>query len=145
MLLMSIEIMCSEAWARYDPDKVKAEGQGSYLLSSQLASAQTYAQACKYAPPGYVLSNDAEPVHTTAQVLLLNGSDDPQDPPSNVTEAAQDMPNSLLVVAPGQGHTVGQIGCLSAVVVDFFEKGKTNPAVANACVSQMQPPAFRLG
>ncbi len=144
VLLMTVEILCSEAWAKNDPEQVKALGRGSYLQSSQVAFAESYAGACDYAPPGFVLLNDAQSVQTTVAVLLLNGSDDPQDPPNNVAEAGRQMPNSLLVVAPGQGHTVGNIGCLPGVVVDFFDKGKTNPAVADACVATMQPPQFRL-
>jgi pimeloyl-ACP methyl ester carboxylesterase len=144
MLVMTIEILCSEAWAKNDPDRVKALGQGSYLLPSQVAVADSFARACRYVAPGYVLPDDAQPVRSTVPILLLNGSDDPQDPPSNVAEARRQMPNSLLVVPPGQGHTVGNIGCLPGVVVDFFDKGKTNPAAADACVADLQPPEFRL-
>jgi len=144
MLVMTVEILCSEAWARNDPGRVQALGQGSYLLPSQLAVAKSFARACEYAAPGYVLPDDAQPVQTTIPILLLNGSDDPQDPPSNVAGAKLQMPNSLLVVPPGQGHTVGNIGCLPGVVVDFFDKGETNLAAADACVATMQPPEFRL-
>jgi len=143
-LVMALEILCSEAWAKNDPERIRALGQGSYLLSNQLAFAESYAGGCSYAPPGFVLPNDAQPAQTTAPILLLNGSDDPQDPPSNVAGAKGPMPNSMLVVAPGQGHTVGHIGCLSEVVVDFFNKGRTNPAAADACVANMRPPGFRL-
>ena len=145
VLVMTLEILCFEAWARNDPEQVKLAGQGSYLLSNQIAFANSYSQACTYAPHGVVKPDDAQPAHTTVPVLFLNGSDDPQDPPSNVASAVSHMPNALLVVAPGQGHTVGQIGCLSGVVVDFFDKAKTNPKGANACVATMQPPQFRLG
>ena len=144
VLLMTLEILCSEAWARNDPEQVKALGRGSYLLSNQVAFAKSYAGACAYAPPGFVLPNDDQSVQTTVPVLLLNGSDDPQDPPGNVAEARHQMPNSMLVVAPGQGHTVGNIGCLPTVVVDYFNHGRTNPATANACVAEMRPPSFRL-
>jgi pimeloyl-ACP methyl ester carboxylesterase len=144
LLVMTLEILCSEAWARNEPDRVRALGQDSYLLSNQVAFAESYAEACKYLPLGFLPPNDAQPMQTTIPVLLLNGSDDPQDPPSNVADARRLMPNSMLVVAPGQGHTVGNIGCLSDVVVDFFNKGRTDAAVANACVANMQPPQFRL-
>lgn len=141
VLVMTVEILCSEAWARNDPEQVKALGASSYLLPNQVAFAESYAGACAFAPPGFVLPNDDQSPQTKVPVLLLNGSNDPQDPP---TEASRLMPNSMLVVAPGQGHTVGHIGCLPAVVVDFFNRGKTNPAVANACVANMRPPPFRL-
>lgn len=144
VLVMTFEILCSEAWASNDPERVTALGRGSYMLPNQLAFAESYAGACGYAPRGFVLSDDAEPVRTAAPILLLNGSDDPQDPPYNVAAARLQMPNSLLVIAPGQGHTVGHIGCMPAVVVDFFNRERTNPAAANACVASMKAPEFRL-
>lgn len=145
MLFMTLEILCSEAWAANDPEHVKATGKGSYLLSNQLAFAAMYAGACPYAPPGYVRSDDGQPVHTNVPVLFLNGSDDPQDPPANVAAAAQHMPNALLVTAPGLGHTVGHIGCLSVVVMAFFDRSKADAsAAADACTATIRPPAFVL-
>ena len=144
-LVMSLEITCSEAWARTDPAQVRVQGKGSYMLSNQVAFAETYAAACRYAPRGYVRADDAEPVRTDVPVLLLNGSDDPQDPPGNVAAAARQMPNSLLVTAPGLGHTVGHIGCLPAVVTAFFDNGRASAsAAADVCTRTMSPPAFVL-
>lgn len=143
-LMMAIEIMCSEAWARHDPDHVITLGQGSYALPNQLSFLRSLEQACPFVPQGRVPANDAQPVHTDVPVLLLNGSDDPQDPPANVEEAGQQMPNSLLVAPSGLGHTVGHIGCLPRLVVRFFDMGRTDGAAAQACVAAMPPPLFRL-
>ncbi|HZQ49864.1 MAG TPA: alpha/beta hydrolase [Candidatus Dormibacteraeota bacterium] len=143
-LMMQVEILCSEAWARNDPANIAATGKGSYMLANQLSIAAKYATACRYAPPGYVSADDAQPVSTTAPVLLLNGSDDPQDPPANVAGYETLMPNALLVVAPGQGHTVAHIGCLPKVVVRFFDSGQTDPEYAQTCTASMSPPEFRL-
>lgn len=143
MLVMSIEIMCSEAWARNDPANVRATGQGSYMLSNEVAFAEQYASACAWVPPGYVPAGDGQPPSTDVPVLLLNGSDDPQDPPANVAGYDTLMPNSLLVVAPGQGHTVGHLGCLPKVVIRFFDSGRADPAFASKCTASMSPPDFR--
>lgn len=143
-LVMSTEIICSEAWARDDPDQVKATGGGSYMLSNEITFAESNLEACMHTPSGYVRADDAQPVETIAPVLLLNGSNDPQDPPGNVAAATKQMPNSLLVVAPGLGHTVGHIGCLPQVVVRFFDSGKPDAAVARDCIATMQPAHFRL-
>lgn len=50
-------------------------------------------------------------------VLLVLCEADPQDPPSNVADAPIDLLNSLTVVVPGHGHTVGHLGCMPSVVV----------------------------
>ncbi|HET9782567.1 MAG TPA: alpha/beta fold hydrolase [Candidatus Dormibacteraeota bacterium] len=142
--VMSIEIMCVEAWARHDSNQVSALGQGSYYLSSQLSWAQSMEASCSYVPPGYVPANDAQPVQTSLPILLLNGTDDPQDPPANVAMAREQMPNSLSVTPSGLGHTVGHIGCLPRLVARFFDTGKTDAAAAQACLATMPPPSFRL-
>jgi pimeloyl-ACP methyl ester carboxylesterase len=144
-LVMAVAILCSEAWARDDPGEVKALGAGSYLLANRLVFAETYANACQYAPRGYVPPNDAQPVSTNVPVLLIDGSNDPQDPPSNVAASSQQMPNSLVLTAPGQGHVVGYMGCLPKVIVKFFDAGKIDATAGNACIASMQPPSFQLG
>jgi hypothetical protein len=76
-------------------------------------------------------------------VLLLNGSEDPQDPPANVADAVTELPNSLEVVAPAQGHTVGHLGCLPQVVAAFIEAGTTE-GLDTTCVDELLPPPFDL-
>jgi len=144
-LVMSAVIRCSEAWARFDPGAVETAGAGSYLLASELRAARTQAQVCPLAPPGVVPANDGEPVHSTAPVLLLNGADDPQDPPSNVAAAPRQMPNSVSLSVSGQGHTVGHLACLPVVVVNLFDTSKVDLAIARACAQRVPVPAFQLG
>lgn len=143
-LVMSLEIRCSEAWARFDPAAVQRSGQGSYYVSSQLTMATLQAAACPLLPTGFVPANDSEAVHSMAPVLLLTGGDDPQDPPSSVAAAPQQMPNSLTVIVPSQGHTVGHLSCLPAVVVRFFDAGKPDAPGAQACAAKVPVPAFQL-
>jgi len=84
-LAMGEIIMCSEAWAQFDPAVVGQVGQGSYLLSTQLADAEARAQRCKALPHGIVPADDAAPVVTELPILWLSGDGDPQDPPANLT------------------------------------------------------------
>jgi len=142
--MMALEILCSEAWARFDPAAVATAGAGSYLLASELSAAQNQAQTCPMVPPGVVPSGDALPVSSQVPVLLLNGENDPQDPPANVAEAQQQMPNSVRIVARAQGHTVGNLGCLPAVVVAYFDTGKVDQAVAKACAQSLPLVPFKL-
>jgi hypothetical protein len=76
-------------------------------------------------------------------VLLLNGDADPQDPPENVADAPTELPNSLVVVVPWMGHTVGHIGCLPEVVGAFLSAGTTD-GLDISCVSAIEPPPFVL-
>jgi pimeloyl-ACP methyl ester carboxylesterase len=137
-------ILCSEAWATFRPEQVEELGAGSYFEASTLQDARGYEFACGLIEPGVVPEHDGDPVRSDVPVLLLNGSEDPQDPPANVADAPTELPNSLEVVAPGQGHTVGHLGCLPDVVAAFLEAG-TVEGLDTACVAEMVPPPFDLG
>lgn len=143
-LVMSIEIRCTEAWARFNPDEVRRTGAGSYYLSAQVAAAQLQAMGCPLLPRGYVPADDAQPLQTAIPVLLLNGAADPQDPPSNVADARVEMPSSLVVSVPGQGHTVGHLSCLPTVVADFIAAGAADADAARQCAETVPLPPFKV-
>jgi pimeloyl-ACP methyl ester carboxylesterase len=143
-LLMSLEIRCYEAWARFDPQRVRATGAGSYFLSAQLSAAEGQASACPLLPKGWTPAGDDQPARTAVPVLLLNGEADPQDPPSNVADAPLEMPNSLTVVVPGQGHTVAHLGCLPSIVAHFVATATPDRAAAEACAATVPVPPFQL-
>lgn len=143
ILVMSGIIRCSEAWARFDADETRRLGKGSYYLDVELELAAGQFLGCPYAPAGLVPPNDAAPATGDMPVLLVVGAADPQDPPSNIADAAIDFPNSVTVVAPGEGHTVGHLGCLPSVI-DAFVTAGTVRGLDTSCVASMAPPPFML-
>jgi hypothetical protein len=116
-------IMCSERWARFDPAEVEQLGQGSYLLSTQLAEASARAQRCQALPSGVVPADDAAPVATELPILWLAGDGDPQDPPANLASIPSQQPNARIVVVPAQQHVAGYTGCGPRVIAEFVEAG----------------------
>ena len=123
LLVMSIEIRCSEAWARFYADEVARLGAGSYDLDAQIAGAEAQAQSCALVPKGVVPADDAQPLHSDIPTLLLVGGADPQDPPALLGISKQVLSNSRVVVMPGQGHTVGHLGCMPGTIDAFVEAG----------------------
>ena len=93
-LLMKDEILCSEAWARFDPAEVGRLGAGSYALPFVMDWANAEAALCRYLPKGVVPADDAAPLRTDVPILWLTGDGDPQDPPSNLAGVAAQEPNS---------------------------------------------------
>ena len=140
-LAMSEIIMCSEAWARFDPTEVERLGHDSYLLSTQLAGAAARAQRCKALPPGVVPTDDAAPVATELPILWLAGDGDPQDPPANLTAIPTQQPNARIVVMPAQQHTVGHSGCAPHVIAEFVDAG-TADGLDTSCVEQAAVPGL---
>jgi pimeloyl-ACP methyl ester carboxylesterase len=142
VLAMASVIRCSEAWARYDPAEVERLGAGTFELEAQLANARMQAESCRFIPAGAVPENDADPVRSDVPVLLVLGEADPQDPPSNVTDAPAELPNSLTVVVPGQGHTVGHLGCMPSVVVAFINAGTVDDLDVSCAATGVPLPPF---
>jgi pimeloyl-ACP methyl ester carboxylesterase len=143
-LVMSWSIRCSESWARFDPAEVARLGQGSYLLDAELGMACSMATGCPLMPQGIVPSNDALAARSDVPVLLLTGEGDPQNPPSNVADAPVELPNSLSLVVPGQGHTVGHLGCMPSLVTAFVEAGTTK-GLDVSCVRRVPVPPPETG
>ena len=144
-LLMKDEILCSEAWARFDPAEVERTGAGSYAVPFVRAWAQLEATLCRYLPKGLVPADDASPVRTTIPVLWLTGDGDPQDPPANLTTVSSQESNSRIVVMPVQEHVVGHLGCGPAVIASFVDAGTAN-GLDTTCMTQgaAPRPTFRL-
>ncbi|HET9672503.1 MAG TPA: alpha/beta hydrolase, partial [Actinomycetota bacterium] len=141
--LMTWAIRCSEPWAAFRPRRVSALGRGSYLVEEQLADALTTRLVCDVMPPLPDRGGDDEPVRSDVPVLLLNGTEDPQDPPANVAGAARQLTGSLTVAVPGYGHTVGHVGCLPQVVAAFLAAGGVD-GLDTGCVAEMPAPSFEL-
>jgi len=74
-------------------------------------------------------------------VLLLSGEMDPVTPPAYAELAAETLPNSLHIVAPGMGHNVANRGCIPGLMRDFVEAGRTD-GLDTACVEMIQPFPF---
>jgi pimeloyl-ACP methyl ester carboxylesterase len=144
-LLMKDEILCSEAWARFDPAEVERTGTGSYALPFVRAWANGEAQLCRYLPKGVVPADDASPVRTTLPILWLAGDGDPQDPPANLEGVASQEPGSLVVVMPAQEHVVGHLGCGPSLIGAFLDAGAVDGLDASCVAKGADPaPTFHL-
>lgn len=145
MSLMYEMILCSEAWAQFDPAEVARLGAGSYALDTQHAKAVAQATICRYLPKGVVPVDDAAPVRTTVPILWLTGNGDPQDPPANLTSVPAQEPESHIVVMPAQEHVVGHLGCGPSVIAAFVDAG-TATGLDTACIAEgaSPTPTFRL-
>lgn len=120
-LLMSDVILCSEPWARFEPEHVDANGSGSYALATELAAAVARQRMCSFVPQAPIAVDEGAPLETRVPMLWLSGDADPQDPPANLTHVAEQQPNATIVVVPAQEHVVGHLGCGPSVVAAFLD------------------------
>jgi hypothetical protein len=88
--------------------------------------------------PGFTTRSAPKP-----RYLLLSGEADPITPPANAELAAQHLPNSLHLVAPGQGHANIFRGCIPTIAADFIESGSVQ-GLDTECVQDLEPLPFFL-
>jgi hypothetical protein len=143
-LVMAHEILCSEAWARFDPDEVARTGAGSYARPMLVARAVAQETQCRLLPPGVVPADDGEPVITATPILWITGDGDPQDPPANLSAVETQQPNSLVVAMPAQEHVVGHLGCGPDVIAAFLDAGTTAGLDTSCIAAGGGAPAYRL-
>ena len=137
--LMYWTIMCNEPWAGLDshgPWGTFLDGLTTYTLT-QGRSVCTYIS--KHPEPDSAWRR----VRSTTPTLVLAGEADPQDPIANLPRLTRALPNSRLVIARGQGHAVGQYGCLGTLVSQFVERGTATKLNAS-CARTIKAPQFAV-
>jgi pimeloyl-ACP methyl ester carboxylesterase len=116
--MMYWSIMCNEPWVGLDstgPWHSYLDG----LTADQLTLSRT---VCGYLPLRAEAPADWVRPQSRVPLLALVGGADPQDPIGNLPGLRQALPNSRVVTVPGQGHGVGQLGCLGALVGRFVDR-----------------------
>jgi pimeloyl-ACP methyl ester carboxylesterase len=131
---MRFSVICAEDVPMYEQQEMS---QG-YLGNSIMAS---FSEICKVWPQGQIPAGYHEAVYSTAPVLLISGEADPVTPPSNADLAAEKLPNSLHLIAPGQGHGNIMRGCLPGLAADFIETASVE-GLDSECVQDLRPLPF---
>jgi pimeloyl-ACP methyl ester carboxylesterase len=138
-LVMSLEILCSEPWARFDPGHVLRSSADSYFSAAAESRARLLARVCLSVPKGVVPPGSVQLAPATVPVLILVGGADPQDPPANMRGWRTYFPNGRLVIVRGATHGVLAEGCIPALAARFIERG-TARGLDTTCVKQIEQP-----
>jgi pimeloyl-ACP methyl ester carboxylesterase len=133
---LNLSVLCAEDEAFFAEEQQAAGA--TYLGTSETDHIRA---ACSLWPHADVPAEFKQPVESSAPTLLLSGEADPVTPPENAERAAETLPNSLQLVAPGQGHNVLPRGCLPRIAADFVERAAIE-GLDTACVADIQPMPF---
>ena len=140
-MVMYWSIACSEGWARVDPTRTAELGADSYYGADMLEWAREVAFGCSLMPEGYFPAGDSDAVTSAVPVLLLNGMEDPQDPPTNVAHASVDFSQQFHDSGAGPGSH-RRATWLSARRGGRVLRSGTAKGVDTNCVDQMAPTPF---
>ena len=135
---LNYSILCSEDVPFYTQAQADQANQGTYM--GNLQTDQLF-EICKVWPRAEIPADFKDPVRSDVPVLLLSGEDDPVTPPSNAAIAAQNLTNSLSLIAPGQGHNVIYRGCLPLIASDFIDVG-AGKDLKTGCLQALVPMPF---
>jgi len=117
--MMYWSIMCNEPWVGLD----STGPWHSYLDGATTGQLALSRAVCGYLPVRAEAPSDWTRPQSRVPLLALVGGADPQDPIGNLPGLRQALPNSRVVTVPGQGHAVGQFGCLGELVGRFVDRG----------------------
>jgi pimeloyl-ACP methyl ester carboxylesterase len=131
---MRSSVICAED-APFYPAAPAAEGYLGDVLTRALAS------ACAIWPHGEADADARAPVASDVPALLLSGERDPVTPPQYGAAVAAGLPNSLHLVAAGQGHNIFFRGCIPGLVADFLSAGGV-AGLDTGCVERLEAPPF---
>lgn len=132
---MSFSVLCAEDLPFIDPMKAAALNDGTYMGDIQTDQLM---EICSIWPHGEVTEAFKKRVEADTPTLLLSGEADPVTPPSKAEQVAQGLPNSLSIIAPGQGHNVVFRGCIPWLMSEFFESASVEN-LDTSCVQEIGP------
>ncbi len=133
---MLLCVTCNEDIPRIDPDMIPELTKNTFLGEGRVRRQMAI---CDFWPR-IKLPNYGDPVQCAAPVLLLSGTLDPVTPPRWGENAAENLPNSIHVIAPGS-HGVGG-PCIQTIMEQFLKKGSSE-GIDTSCVETMRLPSFR--
>lgn len=142
-VIMNLTILCHEDWARLSPTETAQFSSESYLSYEDIRKFSVPEEVCAVIPRPQpsALYQTVKP--SSKPVLLITNQADPQNPLENIADAKEHYPNSLTVVAPGQGHGYDGLDCRDQFVSAFIEKGTTKELDTD-CLQQVLLPAFNV-
>jgi pimeloyl-ACP methyl ester carboxylesterase len=135
---MGYSVQCAEDVPFFTAEEALQASEGTYLgdmISGGLL------EICETWPRGTIPADFKDPVRSDVPVLLLSGEYDPVTPPAYAGLAAETLPNSLHLIAPGQGHNVILRGCIPDIAENFIATGTVN-GLETDCVGDIEPFPF---
>jgi pimeloyl-ACP methyl ester carboxylesterase len=104
---------------------------------------QSLINICKEWPSGPMDDDLRAPLTVDVPTLILSGEEDPITPPAYGEMADVALPNSLHLVAGGQGHGVISRGCITALASRFIDSGAL-AGLETECVARLTHSSFFL-
>jgi pimeloyl-ACP methyl ester carboxylesterase len=132
-------IWCNEPWVG-----LNAKGPWQTIFDGfTTSSIVEHRRACAYMPKHPEPAAQWKRPQSSVPLLAIAGEADPQDPIGNLPGLRRSFPNSRVLVARGQGHAVGQNGCIGLLVANVVDRGSVK-GLDTSCLRFITPTPFQL-
>ncbi|MDG1483960.1 MAG: alpha/beta hydrolase [Myxococcota bacterium] len=135
---MQLAVLCAEDAHRLPADPGPFV-DGTFLGDTVVAD---FAAMCAGWPRPALPDGYYAPVHSDAPILLLSGGLDPVTPPRWADLAAETLPSSRHLIAPGAGHNVAPLGCVPRLMAEFIDAGSATDLEVDCMDAITRPPFF---
>ena len=135
---MQLAVLCAEDVPRLPADTTPYT-EGTFLGDAVIADLPAM---CRGWPSSASRPNADQPVRSEAPTLLLSGALDPVTPPRWAELAAETLPSSRHLIAPGAGHNVAPLGCVPRLMEEFLDAGSAAELDASCVDAITRPPFF---
>ncbi len=135
-----LSVLCGEELDAISPESIRKAGQGSPF---ETVSMEFWFDACANWPHIDASKNYRDPVESNVPALLLSGDQDPVTPPGFGATAATRLSNSIHIVAPFGGHTIGGYGCVPELIATFLDD-LDSKALDAGCLNELTREPFIL-
>jgi pimeloyl-ACP methyl ester carboxylesterase len=112
----------------------------TYLGSTQSEALLTI---CERWPSGVIDPDLKDPITLPIPTLILSGEEDPITPPAYGEIVASQMPDSLHLIGPGQGHGIFNRGCIPGLISKFVETTDLQ-GLETQCIERLRAMPFFL-
>jgi pimeloyl-ACP methyl ester carboxylesterase len=132
-------VLCSEEMGFNDRNAAEAAVREANLPLARLLynEVETMFEHCQAWNIKTATEIETQPVTSPIPALILSGEYDPLTPTKWAGQAAQDLPDSDVLVFPGVGHTVLNLGdCPNRIVAEFFANPVELPDTT--CITDIQ-------
>ncbi len=134
-----LSVVCSEDVPAIRPELIAPSTENTFLRDEYLKSAT---KPCAYWPAKKPDSAFYAPVVSDKPALLLSGEIDPVTPPVWAEGVAKHLTNAKHVVVPATGHGTTSVGCVPALIEQFFNDASSSKLNPECVKRQTRPPFF---
>lgn len=135
---LNLSVTCAEDMPFITEDAIRRTSAGSFEGDARVRAQQ---RACKIWNVQPVPASFNQPVHSSAPVLMISGTNDPATPPDYATRELPYLPNGKQILVKGASHG-DDTPCTDRLKTEFVLAGSVRRLNDASCTASFHRPPF---